>query len=450
LKFRMIDLISEASTLGVLLEETRGVVGVVLGTPDGELRTVVGSFVDGDATAACAASLTEELSKVGRLLGLGELGVASLKSLTAARVFARQSDAVLAIELDPKRPLGELENKLRTLAWAPQPKDIRPEPPAVNRVPTVPSHDIHPDDRTTMPPPLPDPPSVSSVSSMPPAGRTTPVPTGIPANALPIATVRPRPQTPVPSNHAPARPMPGGSMFRPTGSTGAPTRPLSAVTPRTKPPTPPVVAGRGTPASSATIRPSAPISLPSQVKSVGAGPVFTGDLEEFSLPDLLEFLRNSHRSGLLMCSTAAGVGTIQLSRGMIISADSPNAINLREYFLNSADVPLERRRALAELPAECFTDDALASHGSAGARSTPGGSAESIDGALLARELVPPDDMERARVLRIYSAFREMIHWTVGRFSFDPGVAVVTNPGLALSAQTILMHIYQEQDEKAR
>src|SRR5216110_46177 len=132
----MIDLISEASTLGVLLEETRGVVGVVLGTPSGELRTVAGSFVDGEATAECAASLTEELSKIGAALGLGELGVASLKSLTAARVFARQSDSVLAIELDPKRPLGELENKLRTLAWAPQPMDDRLDPLAVNRVPT--------------------------------------------------------------------------------------------------------------------------------------------------------------------------------------------------------------------------------------------------------------------------------------------------------------------------
>jgi hypothetical protein len=171
--------------------------------------------------------------------------------------------------------------------------------------------------------------------------------------------------------------------------------------------------------------------LPSQVKAIGGGPVFTGDLEEFCLPDLLEFLRNSHRSGLLMCTASAGVGTIQLSRGMIIGAESPNALNLREYFLNSADVPLDRRRALAELPAECFSDDM-------------------IDGALVARDLVPPDDMERARVLRIYSAFREMIRWTVGRFSFDPGVAVVTNPGLALSAQTILMHIYQEQDENAR
>lgn len=411
----MIDLISEQSTLGVLLEETRGVVGVVLGTTEGELRTVVGSFVDGDATAASAASLTEELSKIGALLGLGELGVASLKAPSAARVFARQSDAVLAIELDPKRPLGELENKLRTLEW--MPRENRLAAPAINRVPTVPNAEI--DGHLGGP----------GASGTPPA-NTGPSPVPIPANALPIANVRPRPsystRPPSPGNTL-ARPTPPASSLRPSGNTGgAPPRLLGATIPRSKPPTPPILPGR-----SATIRPSAPTSLPSQVKAIGAGPVFTGDLEEFCLPDLLEFLRNSHRSGLLMCTTIAGVGTIQLSRGMIISAESPNALNLREYFLNSADVPLDRRRALAELPAESFNDDA-------------------IDGALLARDLVPPDDMERARVLRIYSAFREMIRWTVGRFSFDPGVAVVTNPGLALSAQTILMHIYQEQDEKAR
>ena len=43
-----------------------------------------------------------------------------------------------------------------------------------------------------------------------------------------------------------------------------------------------------------------------------------------------------------------------------------------------------------------------------------------------------------------------MMSWAVGRFSFDPGVAVATNPALALSAQSILMHIYQEQDEQGR
>jgi hypothetical protein len=58
--------------------------------------------------------------------------------------------------------------------------------------------------------------------------------------------------------------------------------------------------------------------------------------------------------------------------------------------------------------------------------------------------------VERARVARIYSAFREMVGWTSGRFSFDPAVPIVTNPVLALSAQSILMQIYQEQDEQER
>src|SRR5262249_17931365 len=146
---------------------------------------------------------------------------------------------------------------------------------------------------------------------------------------------------------------------------------------------------------------------------------------------LLEFLRNSHRTGLLVCTTAAGMGTIQLSRGMIIGADSPHALDLREHLLASAELAPEQRRALAALPAECFGDDV-------------------IDGVLVSRDLVPRDEIEQARVARIYSAFREMIGWTVGRFSFDPGVAVVTNPALALSAQSILMHIYQEQDEQGR
>jgi hypothetical protein len=253
-------------------------------------------------------------------------------------------------------------------------------------------------------------------------GNDFPTPTSIPLNALPIASLRPRAASPT---------RPPSPPFRPPGGGGAPTRPRAGTVPaRSKPPTPPIVSGRS-PTPTATIRPTSPTSLPVQVKSVGSGPVFTGDLEEFCLPDLLEFLRNSHRSGLLMCTTSAGVGTIQLSRGMIISAASPNAIDLREYFLTSAEVAPERRRVLAELPAEYFSDDM-------------------IDGALLARDLIPPDELERARVMRIYSAFREMIRWTVGRFSFDPGVAVVTNPGLALSAQTILMHIYQEQDEKVR
>jgi predicted regulator of Ras-like GTPase activity (Roadblock/LC7/MglB family) len=338
----MLDLFGEASTLVTLLEDTRGVVGAVLGTTTGELRGVVGNAVDSDAIAANAAAVLEELGRAGAQLGLGELGVTSLRAITTTRVFARQAGAVLAIELDPRRQVAELETRLLTLAWAPE--DIAE--PAIGRAPTV-SLDDRPTGPTE-PPPLPPPPA------------------------------------------------------------------------RLPPPRPPVAPG-----------PAPYQSVPTQVKSIGSGPAFAGDLQEFSLPDLLEFLRNSHRTGLLVCTTGAGVGTIQLSRGMIIGADSPSALDLREHLLSSPDLGPERRRVLALLPPECFGDDV-------------------VDGVLGSRDLVPRDELERARIARIYSAFREMMSWTIGRFSFDPGVAVATNPGLALSAQSILMDLYQEQDEQGR
>jgi hypothetical protein len=178
--------------------------------------------------------------------------------------------------------------------------------------------------------------------------------------------------------------------------------------------------------------PSAPSpSVPSPVRAVGSGQVFAGDLEQFCLPDLLQFLRNSQRTGQLVCTTSQGTGSVKLSRGMIVSADSPNALDLRSHFLTNVELAPDQRRVLASLPAECFSDDTIVDE-------------------LVARDLVMRDDVERARIARIYSAFREMMAWTVGRFAFDPGVPVTTNPTLALSAQSILMHLCQEQDEQNR
>jgi|GEM_PF-5684940 len=409
----MLDLTMESSTLDNLLVDTTGVVGVVVGTADGEVTQIDGVVADADAVAAVAASLTGELGKIGALLNLGELRVASLRSATAGRVFTRQNGAVIAIELDAKRPLGDLETKLRSMVWAAEDEFDAPagrgpigrtEPP-VSRLPL----------------PLPPPPGRDNFDAVDPfehSGERT----------------NPRVQRPTP-----APPISADRVHRPSPT--PPPRASSARIPVLRLPTPaPVAPSRPTPPPAAMVRPSqqvpvppsrpTPPPAPAAAPTAGSGPVFTGDLEEFCLPDLLEFLRNSHRTGILSCTTETGSGTVQLSRGMITGADSPNALDLREHFLTNPELGLDRRRALAALPPECFGEHA-------------------IDDELGARALVSREEIETARTARIYSAFREMIAWTRGRFSFDPA-APITHPALALSAQSILMQIYQEQDEQDR
>jgi len=401
----MLDFRMDSSTLDNLLVDTTGVVNVVVGTTDGEVTAIDGTVADGDALAAAAASLTGELGKIGTLLNLGELRVASLKAATAGRVFTRQIDAVIAIELDAKRPLGDLETKLRSMVWAAEDEfDVpagrvigRPEAGPLTRPLALP-----------LPPPPPLPPERPR--------RPTPTPT-------PVTAERAARPTPAP-------PVPRGPTSASTRIPRIPTPPPIPVIPSRPTPLPHAIARVPVPAPPA--RPSPPPGNVAQpAASTGSGPVFTGDLEEFALPDLLEFLRNSHRTGVLSCSSPTGEGTVRLSRGMITGADSPHALDLREHFLTNSDLALDRRRALAALPHEYFNDD-------------------SIDEMLGGHALVSVEEIEVARTARIYSAFREMIAWTRGRFSFDPSAAVATHPGLALSAQSILMQIYQEQDEQDR
>jgi predicted regulator of Ras-like GTPase activity (Roadblock/LC7/MglB family) len=418
-----VGLTMDSSTLDNLLVDTTGVVGVVVGTADGEVLQIDGEVADGDAVAAVAASLTGELGKIGALLNLGELRVASLKAATAARVFTRQTGAVIAIELDAKRPLGDIETKLRSMVWAAEDEFDAPagRGPIGRAEPAGPAGPAAPLTRPVALP-LPPPPRDRFETSDPfeHSGERT----------------NPRLQRPTP-----APPIASDRVHRPAPT--PPPRSSSARIPAVRLPTPPPVAPmRPTPPPAALVRPSQqvpvppsrptppPHSGPAPAATAGSGPVFTGDLEEFCLPDLLEFLRNSHRTGILSCTTETGSGTVQLSRGMITGADSPNALDLREHFLTNPELGLDRRRALAALPPECFGEDA-------------------IDDELGARALVSREEIETARTARIYSAFREMIAWTRGRFSFDPA-APITHPALALSAQSILMQIYQEQDEQDR
>jgi Domain of unknown function (DUF4388) len=384
----MLNLATGTSTLEVLLRESGVVTGAVLATSEGEVLAMTGSVrPGGDDLAAVAALLTRELATMGTSLGLGLFSVASLKGEASARVFAAQGDSALVVEVDARRPLTELESRLRSSQWSTwrvpagfEAGAITAEHPAFN--------------------------ADGTAASAPERSRATAGP----------ATIR-----------RASIPLPQGSVPRPL---------------RGPPPPPPAAyqaAGSGADGDGAPRSRPAMITRPRPTHAEGSGQArlassesaFSGGLEEFALPDLLEFMRNGVRTGLLTCISDAGVGTVQLVRGLIVSAESPGARSLRDQLVSSAALPPERRREIDRLPALSFNDAV-------------------IDAALVETKLLSAEEVELARVARVYAAFREMISWTTGRFSFEPGVSAERQPGLQLTAQSVLLQIFQEQDERAR
>lgn len=209
------------------------------------------------------------------------------------------------------------------------------------------------------------------------------------------------------------------TLARVRGSTLAPAPIISMPAPPRAMPVPRAVGAEPRPPSSTGVSAS--------MKALATGQVFAGDLDEFSVPDLLELLRNSQRSGLLICTTVAGTGTVQLARGQIVFADSPAALDIREQLLSVTGMPAEQHAALESAPPAWFDHTTSCCE-------------------LVSRNVVSLDVVERACVARIYSALREMIGWTSGRFSFDPTVAAPASAPRALNTQTVLMRLFQEPD----
>ncbi len=236
-----------------------------------------------------------------------------------------------------------------------------------------------------------------------------------------LSAINPRLVPPPASVKPPVRatiPLPA-SASPPRQALEAPMRPGGHGPP---PPPPPVRSG-------AITKPRQAVADPSEPKD--AAGAFSGDLDELELPDLLEFMRNGQRTGALTCTSQRRTGWVHLSRGMIVGADAPNAGDLRGHLLVLSEVTEAQRRLIAAMPNECFSDD-------------------SADLALVSQSVVSAEILHAARVAHVYSAFREMLRWTTGRFSFDPTAPIRATSTLSLSPQSVLLHLYQEQDEKDR
>jgi hypothetical protein len=169
--------------------------------------------------------------------------------------------------------------------------------------------------------------------------------------------------------------------------------------------------------------------------SVGAAAdaVFSGQLSSFAIPDLLEFLRSARRTGLLVCSSASGIGALRFRDGRITSGASPGAPSLGELLVGAGKLSAQALRALAAVHGE-VPDGALGEHVVR----------ESLADAASVREAV-----ER----QIGVVVRELVHWKDGEFAFnrDPdGAAEPKATSVALDPQAVLLEALTEMDEAAR
>ncbi len=148
-----------------------------------------------------------------------------------------------------------------------------------------------------------------------------------------------------------------------------------------------------------------------------------GNLEDFGLPDVLNLLARTHKSGALHLNTedtgdAQRRGIIRLGQGSVNAA--------------SSDL---RRQALARriVGAGLVSDDALA-----GAAEDVRAGAPSLVRALLDRAAVAADEVTRLAADQATDAVCELLRWSAGTFSFMIGEDDPDGLELGLAAEDLV------------
>jgi tetratricopeptide (TPR) repeat protein len=161
---------------------------------------------------------------------------------------------------------------------------------------------------------------------------------------------------------------------------------------------------------------------------------FSGELRMFSMPDLLEFLRNGRRTGALICSSENGVGAVELRDGYITSAIVPNTDNIGTLLLKKGMIKKED------------IENAIDSQHNdlAGTR---------FGAVLVEKGLVESETIKEIIVEQTFSAIKAMLTWEDGRFAFAPAFDEEFDRAFVevrLDSQHVLMELYRQLDEQNR
>jgi tetratricopeptide (TPR) repeat protein len=159
--------------------------------------------------------------------------------------------------------------------------------------------------------------------------------------------------------------------------------------------------------------------------------VFSGELSVFPLPDLLEFLRSGRRSGTLICSCQAGIGTLHFFDGKITGAASPGTPVIGKLLVLNHGV---EEKALLQVVVTQQSERLN----------------QPIGWLLVQEGLVEASVVRASLQEQIVMALREMVAWHDGQFAFDSKVAperARPEIDVEIDPQGVLLKIFRELDE---
>jgi len=186
-----------------------------------------------------------------------------------------------------------------------------------------------------------------------------------------------------------------------------------------------------------TPRPAGTDSTPAPASNGSAtDAVFSGQLSLFPLPDVLEFLRSARRSGVLACSSAAGMAALHFEGGSITRSACTGVPTTGELLVAAGKISREALAAAA----------AAASNGAEAADET------AIEALVRGRQLDLPT-VRLAVTRQIELCVRRLVQWKNGEFAFnqDSGPEAASPPwAVAVDPQGILLEVFRQLDEGVR
>ncbi len=155
--------------------------------------------------------------------------------------------------------------------------------------------------------------------------------------------------------------------------------------------------------------------------------MLTGHLDDFTLPDIFRLMSSSKRTGKVDVVRSAGEGKVFFREGEVYYAESTVS---RE--------PLGQKLIRWGVLTEGALMKALDESATSGAR---------VGEILVRNGNVSSEQLERAVQQQIEDAVFDLLHWTAGEFSWDPGVVADVEVPISVSVENLIIEASRRMDE---